>query len=75
MSKVIRVRYEKGVLKPLESVELREGEEVRIRIERNVRKKLKGIIGVLCESSEEELERYLEEDCLVVSRDGCLAWV
>ena len=27
MSKVIRVRYEKGVLKPLEPLELEEGEE------------------------------------------------
>ena len=32
MSKVIRVRYEKGVLKPLEPLELREGEEVRIQL-------------------------------------------
>ena len=32
MSKVIRVRYEKGVLKPLEPLELREGEEVRIQV-------------------------------------------
>lgn len=61
MSKIIRARYEKGVLKPLEPVELREGEEVRIRIEGNVRERLKGIIGVLGESSEEELEKYLEE--------------
>ena len=30
MSKVVRVRYEKGVLKPLEPLELREGEEVVI---------------------------------------------
>jgi len=61
LSKVIRARYEKGVLKPLEPVKLREGEEVRIRIEENIRERLKGIIGVLGESSEEELERYLEE--------------
>ncbi len=32
MSKVIRARYEKGVLKPLEHVELEEGEEVRIQL-------------------------------------------
>ena len=30
MSKVIRARYEKGVLKPLEPVDLREGEEVQV---------------------------------------------
>ncbi|RLF15609.1 MAG: hypothetical protein DRJ66_04160 [Thermoprotei archaeon] len=34
MSKVIRARYEEGVLKPLEPIELKEGEEVLIRIER-----------------------------------------
>ncbi len=60
MSKVVRVRYEKGVLRPLEPVELREGEEVRVRIEKRLRERLKDIIGVLGESSEEELERYLE---------------
>ena len=32
MSNVIRARYEKGVLKPLEPVEIEEGEEVRIQI-------------------------------------------
>ncbi len=32
MSRVIRVRYEKGVLKPLEKLELEEGEEVEIII-------------------------------------------
>lgn len=61
MSKVIRVRYERGVLKPLEPVELREGEEVIVRIEKNLRERLKDLIGVLGESSEEELERYLNE--------------
>ena len=61
MSRVIRVRYEGGVLKPLEPVELREGEEVRVRIEEDLRERLKDLIGVLGESSEEELERYLEE--------------
>ena len=61
MSRIIRVRYEKGVLKPLEPLELREGEEIRVRIEESIREKLKGLIGVLGESSEEELRKYLEE--------------
>lgn len=30
MSKVIRVRYEKGVLKPLEPLEMKEGEEAQV---------------------------------------------
>ncbi len=61
MSKVVRVKYENGVLKPLEPLDLREGEEVKVRIERSAREKLKGLIGILGESSEEEFERYLEE--------------
>ncbi|GBF09937.1 hypothetical protein apy_16620 [Aeropyrum pernix] len=32
--KVVRARYEKGVLRPLEPLELSEGEEVLVRIER-----------------------------------------
>ena len=32
MSNVIRASYEKGVLKPLEPIEIGEGEEVRIQI-------------------------------------------
>jgi len=32
MSRVIRARYEKGVFKPLEPVDLEEGEEVQIII-------------------------------------------
>ncbi len=33
MSKVVRVRYEKGVRKPLEPINLEEGEEVKIIIQ------------------------------------------
>ena len=36
MSKVIRVKYEKGALKPLEPLVLREGEEVEIVIKRRM---------------------------------------
>ena len=36
MSKVIRVRYEKGVLKPLEPLVLREGEELEIVIKHRI---------------------------------------
>ncbi|ADM27624.1 Protein of unknown function DUF104 [Ignisphaera aggregans DSM 17230] len=61
MSKVVRAEYENGVLKPLDSLELDEGEIVRVRIERSLREKLKDIIGILGRSDDEELERYLEE--------------
>ncbi len=34
MSRVVRVRYEKGVLKPLEPLSLREGEQLSVVIRR-----------------------------------------
>ena len=34
LARIVRVRYEKGALKPLEKLELKEGEEILIRIER-----------------------------------------
>jgi len=34
LSKVVRVRYEKGVLKPLDNVEFREGDELEVIIVR-----------------------------------------
>lgn len=61
MSKTIKARYENGVLKPLEPLELKEGEEVQVRIEISLRERLKDLIGILGRSNEEELERYLEE--------------
>lgn len=61
MSRAIRARYERGVLKPLEPIDLREGAEVRIKVMESVREKLKDIVGILGESSEEELDRYLGE--------------
>ncbi|PUA32753.1 MAG: hypothetical protein B7O98_04690 [Zestosphaera tikiterensis] len=36
MSKAVRVRYEKGVLRPLDNVELSEGEELKVLIARKV---------------------------------------
>ena len=49
------------MLELLEPVDLREGEEVQVWIERSLRERLKDLIGILGRSSEEELERYLEE--------------
>ena len=52
MSKVIRVRYEKGVLRPLEPLRLKEGEEVLVVLKedlveyaRRVRRSLLGRRG------------------------------
>ena len=36
MPKVIEVIYEDGVFKPLEKVDLKEGEKVKIRIEKKI---------------------------------------
>lgn len=36
MAKVIEAVYEKGVFKPLERVDLKEGERVRLEIRKNV---------------------------------------
>jgi len=63
LSKIVRARYEKGVLKPLEEVGLSEGEEVLIRIERlgereRIIEEYKGFMGDI---SEEELEELIEE--------------
>jgi len=61
VSKVIRVRYENGALKPLEPVDLEEGEEVLIAIRRDIRKVLKKYRGILGRSSIKELLEIEEE--------------
>lgn len=63
MSKVIRVRYEKGVLKPLDSVKFREGEELLVKIvevgrRRNVLRKYRGVLGP---APKELLDRFMLE--------------
>ena len=50
MSKVIRVKYEKGVLKPLDSVNFEEGEELLVKVmrverKRKVLRKYRGVLG------------------------------
>jgi len=53
MAKVIEAVYENGVLKPLEKLDLREGQRVRIRIiekdviqvAREIRNRLRGHLG------------------------------
>jgi len=36
MAKVIRAKYENGVLKPLEKLDLKEGEEVIVRVKKKL---------------------------------------
>ncbi len=58
MSFTIRARYEKGVLKPLESVDLKDSEEVIIVIKK--RPNIDRFVGVLGRASVRELEAYEE---------------
>jgi len=63
LSKVIRVRYEKGVLKPLDSIKFREGEELLVKIveverRRNVLRKYRGVLGPV---PKELLDRFMLE--------------
>jgi len=62
LSKVVRVRYENGVLKPLEPLELREGEELVIFIrKRRVSEVLEKYVGIFGRADVEELKKYEEE--------------
>jgi len=63
MVRVVRVRYENGVLKPLEKLEFEEGKELLIRIidveeRRRILRRYKGILGPV---DERVLEEALEE--------------
>ena len=59
MSLTVKAIYEKGVLKLLEKVDLKDGEEVIVVVRRkpNVDK----FIGILGKASAKELEAYEEE--------------
>jgi len=62
LSKVIRVKYENGVLKPLEPIEFREGEELVVFIrKRRVSEVLKKYVGIFGKADIEELMKYEEE--------------
>ncbi|MEL9990290.1 MAG: antitoxin family protein [Thermoproteus sp.] len=57
---VVRARYEGGVLKPLEPLDLKEGEEVMVVVRRLDVKRFFGIVkGV--EPDEEDYYEYLAE--------------
>ena len=62
LAKMVRVRFEKGVLKPLEPLEFREGEELVVFIrKRRVREVLEKHVGVFGRADVEELKKYEEE--------------
>ncbi len=63
MSKVIRVKYENGVLKPLEPVDLQEGEELLVKVvevekRRRILRKYRGVLGSV---PKELLDRFMLE--------------
>jgi len=63
LSKVVRARYENGMLKLLEPVDLREGEEVIVRLEtyEDRLRRLRKYRGILGKASKEEIEEMLLE--------------
>ncbi len=62
MSRVIRARYERGVLKSLEPLEFREGEELIVFIRKHrVSEVLEKYIGIFGRADVEELKEYEEE--------------
>jgi len=63
LSKTVKARYERGVLKLLEPVELREGEEVIVRLEtyEDRIRRLRKYRGILGKASKEEIEELLLE--------------
>ncbi len=64
MARAIRARYENGVLKPLEKLDLREGEEVRVLV---LPKEFPELV--------EEIEVEAREDIDEVLRKGRERWV
>jgi len=63
VSRLVKARYEKGVLKLLEPVQLREGEEVYVRLEtyEDRVKRLRKYRGILGKAGKEEIEELLLE--------------
>ncbi len=64
MTKAVRAKYENGVLKPLEKLDLREGEEVRIIV---LPKEFSELV--------EEVEVEARGDINEVLREGRERWV
>ena len=57
MSGVIKARYENKVLKPLGDIDLKDGEEVEIRVQGSATSKVFGIVNCW-EGLEEAHEKY-----------------
>ncbi len=55
MEIVIEAIYEKGILKPLEKLNLKEGERVKIKIERSIVEQTQGVL------KNKNMEKIIEE--------------
>ncbi|MEM1670815.1 MAG: antitoxin family protein [Archaeoglobaceae archaeon] len=56
MPKIIEAIYEDGVFKPLEKVDLKNGEKVRLKISKGVARKVAGIL----KATDEEVKKAFE---------------
>ncbi|MEM3505076.1 MAG: antitoxin family protein [Archaeoglobaceae archaeon] len=56
MPKIIEAIYENGVFKPLEKVDLKNGEKVRLKISKGVARKVAGIL----KATDEEVKKAFE---------------
>ncbi|MDK6028890.1 antitoxin family protein [Ignisphaera sp. 4213-co] len=73
MTRVVRVRFEKGVLKPLEPLDLSEGEEVLVEIKEDIieyARRIRKLINTNEEPSE-VLSRERERFCFGYRVEGC----
>ena len=61
MPKVIEAVYENGVFKPLEKIDLKEGEKVKIFVESNRKEVIRSYRGIFGKASVDELKIYEEE--------------
>ncbi|MCD6428772.1 MAG: antitoxin family protein [Desulfurococcales archaeon] len=59
MSLIVKAIYEKGVLKLLENIDLKDGEEVIVIVKR--KPNIDKFVGMLGKASAKELEAYEEE--------------
>jgi len=66
MARIVRARYEDEVLKPLEKLDLRDGEEVRVVV---LSKDFSELIEEIEVEAEENIERVLRE-----GRERWLRW-
>jgi len=57
-TRIIRVRYERGILKPLDPVELQEGEELRIQL---LPEEFPDIVDKVSENARDDVDRLLNQ--------------